>query len=344
MIKLLLNATSRCPENSKRNFRNLYSTVSGVLIVSAIILSSANCKAKTKILIDGSSTVYPITEAVAEEYKKASADVNVTVGISGTGGGFKKFCNGETDISDASRAITSDERKACAAKNIEYIELPVAFDGIAIVVSSKNNFVKELTVEDLKKIFKYDSPAKTWKDVHPSWPNMPIKIYSPGHDSGTYDYFAEAILGKKGKVRADASFSEDDNVLVTGVNGSEFAIGYFGVAYYLENKNALNLVGVVNPKTKRTVKPDIHTVSSGEYAPLSRPIFIYVNTKSNEKPEVKKFVDFYLQNVSRLVTQVGYIPFRPEFYAVIQKRFTNKIKGTVFDSGHEGKTLDQLYK
>jgi len=347
MIHLLFKAYRNLMENYGHSFGRKFLSLNGMMLISVVSVTSinfSNCKAKNKILIDGSSTVYPITEAVAEEYREEDSSVNVTVGISGTGGGFKKFCNGEIDISDASRPIKSKEIQVCSDNKIEYIEIPIAYDGLAVVVSKNNTFLTELTVDDLNKIFRYEDPAKTWKDVNPAWPDEPIKVFSPGQDSGTYDYFVETIIGDKGRVRADAAFSEDDNVLVTGVNGGVFSIGYFGVAYYLENKESLKLLAVVNPKTKKAVKPDVQTVSSGDYAPLSRPIFIYINSKADEKPEVKKFVEFYLKNVSRLTSQTGYIPFRPEFYSVILKRFEEKITGTVFDSEHGGKTLDQLYQ
>ncbi|MDH5655670.1 MAG: PstS family phosphate ABC transporter substrate-binding protein [Spirochaetia bacterium] len=313
-------------------------------LIASLLFLAAGCKAKTKILVDGSSTVYPITEAVAEEYRNVDKTVNVTVGISGTGGGFKKFCNNEIHITDASRPIKSKEIKSCADNKIGYIEIPIAYDGLAVVVSSSNAFLNEITVDQLNHIFRYENPAKTWKEINPEWPDQEIKIYSPGQDSGTYDYFVETIIGKKGRVRADAAFSEDDNVLVTGINGSEFSIGYFGLAYYSENKDSLKLIPVINPKTKKAVKPDEQTVSSGQYAPLSRPIFIYVNAEASDKPEVKKFVEFYLGSLASLTSQTGYIPFRTGFYEVLNRRFADKITGTVFDAGHEGKTLDQLYR
>lgn len=234
---------------------------------------------KGEVEIDGSSTVYPLTEAAAEEFGKDNADVRVTVGVSGTGGGFKRFCNGETAISDASRPIKDEEAAACKAKGIEYTDLQVAYDGLSIVVSKDNDFIDHLTVEELNKIFVTGSTVKTWADVRAGWPAEEIKMYSPGADSGTYDYFNEEILEKKG-IRNDTqiSFSEDDNTLVQGVEGSKDAIGYFGFAYYEENADKLKLVPV--DAGKGAISPTVETIKDGTYAPLSRPLFIYVNKKS----------------------------------------------------------------
>lgn len=280
---------------------------------AALLLGA--CAAKKKIQVDGSSTVYPITEAVAEEFRDVNADVNVTVGISGTGGGFKKFCNGEIDIADASRHIKSVEKEKCAGANIEYLELPVAYDGLAVIVNKENTFAKSLTIDQLKLIFQAENPAQKWSDVNPAWPAEEIKVYAPGQDSGTFDYFVEVILGKKAQMRPDASYSEDDNILVTGVSGDPYAIAFFGLAYYEENAEVLNLVGVVNPATGAAVQPDLETVKSGTYAPLSRPIFIYVRKAALEKPEVKQFVGFYMDSAAKLSQAVGYIPLGSDLYA-----------------------------
>jgi phosphate transport system substrate-binding protein len=272
---------------------------------------------------------------VAEEFQKANKNINVTVGISGTGGGFKKFCNGETQISDASRPIKKSEIEKCAEKKIEYIELPVAYDGLSVVVSRQNDFAQDITVEELKKAFG-DTSVKTWKDIRASWPAEPVKIYSPGQDSGTYDYFVEAILGKDAKVRGDAVFSEDDNVLVKGVSGDKNALGFFGVAYYEENLDKLRAVAVVNPKTKKAELPTIENVMSGVYAPLSRPVFIYVAKAAYEKEEVRNFVNFYLDNASKLVKQVGYIPLNPEEYSLLKKYFAAGKPGAPAADTHGG--------
>jgi len=281
------------------------------------------CGKKEKILIDGSSTVYPITEAVAEEYRKVAPNVNVTVGISGTGGGFKKFCHAEIDISDASRHIKSTEIEECKKNSVNYIELPVAYDGLAVLVNPGNDFVKSITVAELKSIFESGSKIKSWKELNPAYPDLPMKIFSPGQDSGTFDYFVEAILGKDARVRADASFSEDDNVLVTGISGEKGGIGFFGIAYYEENKEKLKLVPVVNPTSGLPVLPSEVTVKDGSYAPLSRPVFIYVNQKAKARPEVDAFVKFYLENVGKLARDTGYFPLETERYTDLKQKFAN---------------------
>lgn len=264
------------------------------------------------IKVDGSSTVFPITEAVAEEYKKKHPGVNTTVGISGTGGGFKKFTAGETDISDASRPIKADEKKKAEENKIEYIELPVAYDGLSVVVNKQNTWVDKLTVQELKKIWEPGSAVKKWNQVRPDWPDLEIKLYGPGTDSGTFDYFTEAINGKEKASRSDYTPSEDDNVLVQGVAGDKGAMGYFGYAYYLENKDKLKVVPI--DAGKGAIAPDEKTINDGTYKPLSRPIFIYVSKASLQRPEVKEFVKFYLAEAPKLVPQVGYIKLPDNMY------------------------------
>lgn len=266
------------------------------------------------IEIDGSSTVFPITEGIAEEFGKIHSDVRVPVGVSGTGGGFKRFCAGETDISDASRPIKDKEKDVCNQAGIEWIELPVAYDGLSVLVSPKNDWVDHMTVDELKKIFEPESKVKTWADVRAGWPNKEIKIYSPGSDSGTFDYFTEVINGKGGASRNDSqiSFSEDDNVLVQGIAGDQYAIGYFGVAYYEENKDKLKLVAVDGGNG--AVSPSKETINNGTYSPLSRPIFIYVKKASLEKPEVKEFAKFYLENAAKISLEVGYFDLPADKY------------------------------
>lgn len=300
---------------------------------------------KENIVIDGSSTVYPITQAVAEEFMKTNKNYNITVGISGTGGGFKKFCVGETDISDASREIKKTEMDKCKEKNIEYIELPVAYDALSIVVSHNNDFVDVLSVKELNLIFRPKDPAKKWKDVRPNWPDKPIKIFSPGQDSGTYDYFTEAILEKDKKVRPDASFSEDDNVLVKGVSEDPYAIGFFGVAYYVENKSKLKAVPIINPKTNKPVEPTLENVMNQTYVPLSRPLFIYVKKASLKKPGVKEFLNFYLDKGEELSKAVGYIPFMKEDYIVIKNYFAKEKHGSPKNEKHAGEffSIKDLY-
>src|SRR6187455_1783152 len=252
-----------------------------ILVMAFTLISALPRVAKAQIVqVDGSSTVFPITEAVAEEFQKAKKNkVKVTVGIAGTGGGFKKFCRGETDVSDASRPILKAEMDECKKNGIEYMELPVAYDALTVVVNPKNTFIKSLTVAELKKIWEPGAQGKIthWKQVNPAWPNAPLKLFGAGSDSGTFDYFTEAICGKAKASRGDFTASEDDNVLVQGISGDKNALGYFGYAYYAENKDKLKAVPIVNPKTSKPVGPGPATVVDGSYQPLSRPIFIYVN-------------------------------------------------------------------
>lgn len=265
-----------------------------------------------EIKIDGSSTVFPIMEAVSEEYTQVQPDVKAPVGVSGTGGGFKKFVAGETDLSNASRPIKEEEATKAKEAGIEYIELPLAYDGLSVIVNKENDFIDSLTVEELNKMWAEASTVKTWKDVRAEWPNEPIKFFSPGTDSGTYDYWDEVILDKK-PMRKDAQMSEDDNVLVTGVSGEKNSIGFFGYAYYIENKDKLKIVPIVNKEGKK-VTPSEETIKSGEYNPLSRPIFTYVNKKSLEKPEVLDYVKFTNQTVPEIVSEVGYVALPEEKY------------------------------
>jgi phosphate transport system substrate-binding protein len=285
---------------------------------------------KGSIKIDGSSTVYPITEAVAEEFKQVARNVRVTVGISGTGGGFKKFTVGETDISDASRPIKKTEVDLAKQNSIEFIELPVAYDGLSIVVNKANYWVDHLTLDEIKKIFVEGGGAKSWKDLRADWPDRAIKIYAPGTDSGTFDYFKEVVAGERGAIRSDMSVSEDDNVLVKGVAGDDAAIGFFGCAYYFENKDKLKIVPIVNPKTNQPVEPTPVTIEDGSYAPFSRPLFIYVSAKAAERPEVQAFVDFYLKNVPQLAGDVGYVRLPQAVYNKAASNFKTRKTGTQF--------------
>ncbi len=267
------------------------------------------------VRIDGSSTVFPITEAVAEEFQLENRATRVTVGISGTGGGFKKFCAGETDISDASRGIKQSELDACRANGVEPIEVPVAIDGLAVLVNPQNSFASCMKVDELKRIWEPGSTVKTWKDVRPEWPAEEIKLYGPGTDSGTFDYFTEAIVGEEDASRPDFTASEDDNVLVQGVTGDRYSLGYFGYAYYAENTDRLKVVAIDGGNG--CVEPTPETVQSGEYAPLSRQLFIYLKEQSLARPEVSAFVKYYLKNATVLVPQVGYVPLSPERYQAL---------------------------
>lgn len=296
-------------------------TITLFLILAGCTQNQAsNSALKGSIKADGSSTVFPITEAVGEEFQKAYPHVRVTVGLSGTGGGFKKFVSGETDISNASRPIKAEEQALAQKNGVKYIELKVAFDGLSVVVNPANKFVKDLTVAELKKIWQSGSKVKTWKDVRPNWPAAEIKLFGPGTDSGTFDYFTEAINGEEDNSRSDYTASEDDNVLVQGVAGEKSALGYFGYAYYLENKDKLKLVSVEG------VYPTEKTIRKGKYKPLSRPLYIYINTKALKRPEVKAFVKFYLKNAPELVKQVGYIPLPEKEYQKTLKLIEEGLK------------------
>ena len=270
---------------------------------SGINANNGGKELKGEIIIDGSSTVAPISSAVAEEFFRENRNVNIAIGISGTGGGFKKFAVGEIDIANASRKIKEKEAKEAKKNGVEYIELEVALDGIAVVVNKENTWAQELTEEDLKKIWENGSKIMNWKEINPSWPSEVIKLYGPDQDSGTFDYFVEEILGKDGQIRIDYSPSSDDNQLVQGVEGDKGSLGFFGYAYYIEQKDKLNAVAV------NGVRPTDETVKTGKYKPLSRPLYIYVNKKSlKEKPEVRAFVEYYLKNASKAVKLTGYVP------------------------------------
>ena len=313
-------------------------------------LMDARAKLKGEIVGDGSSTVFPVTAAAAEEFRKQAKDVRISVGIAGTGGGFKKFCAGETDLQDASRPITVTEVEACKAKNIEYIELPVAFDGLAVVVSSKNTFLSCITVAELKKMWEPEAQGKItkWNQVNPKWPDQPIKLFGPGADSGTFEYFTEAIVGKAKSSRGDYQASEDDNILVKGVSDDQYAVGYFGLAYYAENASKLKLVAVDAKGDGKCISPTIATVKDATYQPLARPLFIYIKKTSAARPEVKAFVEFYLSKEFTPKVQsreVGYIALEDNLYAAISKRFAAGTTGTLFPKGAEvGATLDRYLK
>ncbi|HEX6589680.1 MAG TPA: PstS family phosphate ABC transporter substrate-binding protein [Longimicrobiales bacterium] len=263
--------------------------------------------------IDGSSTVYPITEAVAEEFMLANGSgVRVTVGVSGTGGGFKRFCAGETAISNASRPIKDSERELCETNGVDPVELEIAYDGISLVANPQNAFAECLTVGELRAVWQPESTVRTWSQVRQGFPDQPIKLYGPGTDSGTFDYFTEAINGEEDAGRSDYTASEDDNVLVQGVQGDAGALGYMGFAYYVENRDNLKLIGVDNGAG--CVQPSPETIRGGQYAPLSRPVFIYVSRAALDRPEVRAFVDFYLENAGTLAETVGYIPLEASAY------------------------------
>lgn len=281
-----------------------------------------------KIEIDGSSTVYPVSKAVVEEYLKEHPEVAITVSESGTGAGFERFGRGDTVISDASRKIKPEEAETCKKNGISYVELKIAVDGLTVVVNSENDWCDGMTVEQLKKIWAKGSEVKKWSDVDPAWPDEEIKLFGPGTESGTYDYFVEEICGKETGSRSDYEYSAHDNVLVEGIAGEKFALGYFGFAYYIENKERLKALAISptdNPVDG--VPPTSETVESGAYTPLSRPLFIYVNTRDLSRPEVSDFVDFYLDKGQKYVKQIGYVPLKPTELEAMKSRFAEAKSG-----------------
>jgi phosphate transport system substrate-binding protein len=283
------------------------------------------------ISADGSSTVGPITQAVAEEFAKEASGVQIKVDISGTGGGFKRFCNDETDVQDASRPITDEEIAACADKGVNYFEFEVAYDGVTVVVNAANDFVECLTVDQLKQLWVNGSTVKTWKDLNPDWPDDEVALYGPGTDSGTFDYFTEVINGEQDNSREDYTPSEDDNVLVEGVAGDENALGYFGFAYYENNTDKLKAVQVDNGNG--CVAPSKDTIRDGSYAPLSRPLFIYIKAQSLTRPEVQEFLRFYIANAPALVDDVGFIDAPGDIYIQGQQKAEAAIAGTIQPDG-----------
>jgi phosphate transport system substrate-binding protein len=322
-------------------------------VLLSVFASATVAHAQVPVIkIDGSSTVFPITEAMAEEFQTSKKGaVRVTVGISGTGGGFKKFCRGETDVQDASRPIQTSELEICRAAGIKFFELPIAYDATAVVVSVKNTFLKSITVEELKKMWAPEAQGKImkWSDVNPAWPKDAFKLYGAGSDSGTFDYFTEAIVGKSKSSRGDYTASEDDNTLVTGVASDKNALGYVPLAYYEENKAKLKAVAIVGgekaPKKTEAVLPSRETVETGAYFPLSRPIFIYVNEASMKKAEVKEFVSFYLKNSAKIVPQVKYVALPAKAYTIGQEHVTKNKLGTVFGGHSEiGMKIEDLMK
>ncbi|MEZ5294153.1 MAG: PstS family phosphate ABC transporter substrate-binding protein [Vicinamibacterales bacterium] len=301
------------------------------------------------VTLDGSSTVYPISEAVAEEFQKSTPGVRVTVGISGTGGGFQKFCRGETDISDASRPITATEIAACGEHGVEFIELPIAYDGLAVIANPKATWVDSVTVEELHTLWAPEAQGKVmrWSQVRPGWPDREVHLFGAGVDSGTYDYFTQAVNGKEGASRGDYTSSEDDNVLVQGIANDELAFGFMPYAYYAENTSTLKLVAVDDGKADNgagPILPTVETVKGGTYQPLSRPVFIYISTKALARPEVQKFVDFYIAQGGALAQEVGYVPLGDRGYQLVTARFAARTVGSTFAShgSQVGLTIEQL--
>ncbi len=321
------------------------------ILILLLSLVSLQVRAQSTIKIDGSSTVYPITEAVAEEFQNAKKNaIKVTVGISGTGGGFKKFCRGETDLQDASRPISKTEMEDCKKAGIEYFELPIAYEGTVVAVNTKNTWLKEISVEQLKKMWEPSamSTVKKWNQINDKWPDAEFKLFGAGSDSGTFDYFTEAIVGKAKSSRGDYTASEDDNTLVKGIAGDKNSIGYLPMSYYEENKKSLKALAIIGGEkapTKNAVLPSKDTVENGTYFPLSRPLFIYVSVASSKKPEVAEFVLFYLKNAPKLVPQVKYVALPPKAYTMAEEHFTKGKKGTVYASGNNvGMKIEELMK
>ena len=275
-------------------------------------------KISGSVKIDGSSTVFPISEAMAEEFRKINPDVKVTVGESGTTGGMKKFVPGEIDIADASRPIKKEEVEGVKKRGDDVIEIPIAYDGLSVVIHKDNTWAGTMTVAELKKLWEPTSTVKKWSEIRAGWPDQPIKLYGPGTASGTFEYFTEVIVGKSKSSRADFTASEDDNVLVKGVAGDKNALSYFGYVYYLHNKDKMKVVSI--DTGKGAVTPSEQTIKDGTYKPLSRPIFIYVSKKALERPEVKEFVKFYLSNATKLIPQVGYVPYAESHYQEMLKK------------------------
>ncbi len=322
------------------------------LLVILAALCSSNCFAQDVALqglikADGSSTVYPITEAVAEEFIALNSKVKVTVGISGTGGGFKKFIAGETDISNASRPIKATETEAAEKAGIKYLELPVAYDALTIVINPKNTWAKSITVKELKKIWEPAAQGKitTWKQVREEWPDTPLTLFGPGTDSGTFDYFTEAIVGKEDSSRGDYTSSEDDNVLVQGVARNVGALGFFGFSYYEENIDKLKALAVDDEDPSNgdgAQLPTVENVEKGVYRPLARPVFVYFSAKSLERAEVSAFAKFFLENGQQLVTDVGYIPLPKTIAELASARFISRKLGSIYTNAGSNHNLEEL--
>jgi phosphate transport system substrate-binding protein len=314
----------------------------GVVGVTAPQLAQAQASIK----IDGSSTVFPISEALAEEFQiQKRGKVRVTVGVSGSGGGFKKFCRGETDMANASRPISAEEMENCRKAGIKYIEMPIAFDALTVVINPANNWVKDntLTIADLKKMWEPAAQGRisTWKQVRSEWPAEKLMLFGPGADSGTFDYFTEAVMGKSKASRGDFTASEDDNTLVQGVETNKSALGYFGFAYYAAHKDKLRAVAIDGGKGP--VLPSIENVINGTYNPLSRPLFVYIKEASMDRPEIREFVEFMMTQGSALVSEVGYVPLPDSAYKLAWKHFNDRKLGTVFGGVPQvGVTIDEL--
>lgn len=330
--------------------KSISAKLGACLMFSAVALGISACsseQADTRIVrIDGSSTVFPITEAIAEEFQ-ITTRIRTTVGISGTGGGFKKFCRGEVDVTQASRPILHEEMEACKAAGIEYIELPIAYDALTVVINPQNDFITSMSVDELKKMWEpaAQNVIKSWNQVNPAWPDRPLKLFGAGSDSGTFDYFTEAVMGKAKSSRGDFTASEDDNVIVKGVAGDIGAIGYFGFAYFAENQQAIKAVPIAAKAGGEAVAPSEENVRNGSYQPLSRPLFIYVNAASAEMPEVKSFIDYYLEHSTELIQEVKFIPLPDNEVTAVIEHWQARKTGTGFGGEPEvGVKIEDLLK
>jgi phosphate transport system substrate-binding protein len=316
------------------------------IVALATVACGGSAGTGSDIRVDGSSTVFVLSEAVAEEFTKSGNPARVTVGQSGTGGGFQKFCRGETDISDASRPIRPTEIAACQKSGITFFEVPVAYDGMAIIVHPNATWINDITVAELRTVWAPEAQGKItrWNQVRPEWPDREIHLFGAGVDSGTYDYFTEAINGKEGASRGDFTSSEDDNVLVQGVAGDELALGFLPFAYYRENQQRLKLIPVSAGPGKPPTAPTFDTIRDGSYQPLARPLFIYVSEKSLARAEVAQFMDFYIASVGELAGEVGYVELGDEGYRLVAAHFAKRRPGTMFGEGGSqvGMTIEKL--
>ena len=299
------------------NWKSATATIAAGAAIALTACGGGDGGPEGNVAIDGSSTVYPITEAVLEEFSAANRNIRVTAGAKGTGGGFARFCRGETDINDASRPITEGEQELCEENGVDYVEIPVAFDGVTVAVNSENDWAQCITVEELRRIWQPESTIQQWSQVRDEWPERELVLYGPDTDSGTFDYFTETVVGEEAASRSDYTASADDNVLVRGVRGDVGSLGYFGFAYYIENQDELRALAVDGGSG--CVEPTRETIESGKYAPMARPLFIYVKQSALQRPAVEQFVRYYLDNAPTLVPDVGYVPLSEERYRKIMQ-------------------------